>query len=378
VSRAVRPTRLLLLAALLVGAALGAPSPAGAAAPTVWLCKPGKVPDPCRSALTSTVLSTTRAAAGTESAAPARRPGIDCFYVYPTVSDQQTPAADLTVDPAQRAIAQFQASRFSQVCRVFAPMYRQITLQGLGRPATVTAAMRQKAYADVRDAWHEYLRRDNNGRGVVLIGHSQGTFILRRLIAAEIDGKPAVRRRLVSALLLGGDVLVRKGRDSGGDFRHLRACRSPGQLQCVVAFSTYNAPVPADSVFGRPPVSDRGRLQVLCTNPAALRGGAGLLDSYEPTAVFPGTLGLAIGLMQGETPRVPTPWFKVPHGFRARCSTAGGASVLQVAARGSALTLKASPDASWGLHLADVNIGLGNLVSLVRRQAAGYARRTTG
>jgi hypothetical protein len=166
---------------------------------------------------------------------------------------------------------------------------------------------------------------------------------------------------------------VRKGRDSGGDFRHVRACRSPRQLHCVVAFSTYNARVPADSVFGRAPVADRERLQVLCTNPAALRGGAGLLDSYEPTAPFPGTIGAAIGVMQGETPHVPTPWFKVPRGFRARCSTAGGASVLQVVARGSALRLAATPDAGWGLHLADLNIGLGNLVGLVRRQAARHA-----
>ena len=42
--------------------------------------------------------------------------------------------------------------------------------------------MQGQAYADVAEAWHTYLKRFNHGRGVVLIGHSQGTFVLRRLV----------------------------------------------------------------------------------------------------------------------------------------------------------------------------------------------------
>ena len=139
----------------------------------------------------------------------------------------------------------------------------------------------------MRAAWRSYLERYNGGRGVVLIGHSQGTFVLRRLIAEEIDRRPKVRRRLVSALLLGGNVLVRKGRDSGGDFEHVRACRSDRQVGCVVAFSTFNAPVPSDALFGR--TTEPG-LEVLCTNPAALGGGEGPVDAIFPSAPFaPGT-----------------------------------------------------------------------------------------
>ena len=36
--------------------------------------------------------------------------------------------------------------------------------------------------------------------------------------------------------------------------------------------------------------------------------------------------------------------------------------------------LNPSPDATWGLHLLDVNVAQGELVSLVRSQAARYAR----
>ncbi len=73
------------------------------------------------------------------------------------------------------------------------------------------------------------------------MGHSQGTFVLRRMVREEVDPKPKVRRKLVSAILLGGNVTVRKGRDVGGDFKHIRACRSKRQLGCVIAFSAFNA-----------------------------------------------------------------------------------------------------------------------------------------
>jgi len=34
-----------------------------------------------------------------------------------------------------------------------------------------------------------------------------------------------------------------------------------------------------------------------------------------------------------------------------------------------------SPDPTWGLHLLDANIALGNLIALVRSEAAAYVRR---
>src|SRR5438067_1940568 len=126
-------------------------------------------------------------------------------------------------------------------------MYRQATLNAILSPTALTPAVRAAIYANALNGWRTYLRRYNHGRGFVLIGHSQGTFVLRQLIASEIDPKPALRRKLVSALLMGGDVTVRRGRDVGGDFKHVRACHSRSQLGCVVAFSTFDAPAPPDS-----------------------------------------------------------------------------------------------------------------------------------
>lgn len=157
---------------------------------------------------------------------PVAHPAIDCFYVYPTVSMQKTGNANLHVDAEEMVVARVQAARYSQYCRVFAPMYRQVTLAGIGAGRPTTPPSPGLALADVQSAFRTYLRRDNRGRGFVLIGHSQGSFMLRQLIAREIDSKPALRRRLVSAILLGGNVLVKAGKDSGGDFRHIHACHS--------------------------------------------------------------------------------------------------------------------------------------------------------
>ena len=63
---------------------------------------------------------------------------------------------------------------------------------------------------------------------------------------------------------------VKRGKGIGGSFQHVPACRSATQLGCVIAFSTFDQPPPANSLFGRTNVSGD---QVLCTNPAALRGG---------------------------------------------------------------------------------------------------------
>jgi hypothetical protein len=348
---------------------------APASAKTVWLCKPGLAENPCLASLETTVILT-NGQAHDGRVRRVRRPKVDCFYVYPTVSGQPTPNSNREIEAEQRAAARQQASRFSQVCRPFAPMYRQLTLAAVADPGGISVAGARLAYRDVRAAWRDYLRRHNRGRGVVLIGHSQGTYMLRRLIAREIDRRPPVRRRLVSALLIGGDVLVRKGRVAGGDFRNVEACRRPRQTGCVIAYSAFAEPPPADAFFGRAqsrlPGSggDPAKVEVLCTNPASLPGGSGTLRTLFRTERFPGLLGT----LAGDPPAVPTAWAALPGRYTARCRNEGGASWLQVTAGGGdprpAVSQTLGP--AWGLHLYDMNLPLGNLVDAVRRQAKAW------
>ena len=340
--------------------------PASADAKVVWLCNPGQKANPCEPSLTTTNFSPQGKRLGVERVQHAKRRRADCFYVYPTVSDQKRPQATQVVDDVLRSIALYQAARYSRDCRVFAPVYRQVTIQGLVQPGTVTTEMREQGYDDVVEAWRAYLRRFNHGRGVVLIGHSQGTYVLRRLIREEIDPKASARRRLVSAVLLGGNVTVRKGSDRGGDFKRVRACRRAGQTGCVIAFSAFNGPVPANALFGRTPEPG---LEILCTNPAALGGGSAKLTPIYPSAPFADSvIGAAANFAIGDLPRPKTAWAGFPSAYSGRCSRADGASVLQVKPLNGAYPFTPTPDATWGIHLTDANIALGQLANLVRRQ----------
>jgi hypothetical protein len=367
--------RILVFAlALAASALLGASAVASAGAAPVWLCRPGVAPDPCTPGLSTTVYGAKLHKLGVQHPKAVKRPAIDCFYVYPTVSDQTTGNANLHIDPEERSIALYQAARYSQYCKVYAPMYRQVTLAGIGTGAAPsTKPSSALALSSVRSAFASYLTHDNHGRGFVLIGHSQGSFILRQLIAKDVDPKPAVRRRLLSAILLGGNVLVKPGpKGVGGDFKHIPACRSTSQLHCVVAFSTFDTPVPADTKFGASPVNGDS---VLCTNPAALGGGSGTLDSILPTAPFTPSSTLAVGIaLVGLTlPSPHTEWIHFPGSYTARCSSANGAHVLQITPKHGAQTPHPSPDGTWGLHLLDANIALGNLVDLVHSEGVAFA-----
>ncbi len=361
--------------AALVALALIALAGAASARATVWLCKPGTTPDPCAPGLSTTIYNPplTQALAVVHPRARRYRP-VDCFYVYPTVSDEKTGNSDLQIQDTEQSIALYQASRYSQYCNVYAPMYRQVTLVGAGLSGTpTTPANPALGLTDVENALQDYLQHYNHGRGFVLIGHSQGSAVLRAVIAKMVDPYRSVRRRLLSAILMGGNVLVKGNTGIGGDFQHIPACRSRFQLGCVIAFSTFDQPVPSGSLFGRPPASPPGD-EVLCTNPANLGGGSGVLDPIQPSAPFaPGsTISAAITLLNLKVPMPSTVYYEAPGSYVAQCENSNGANVLEITAINGAQRPTPSPTPEWGLHLLDANVALGNLVSDVRSESLAY------
>lgn len=363
---------------------LGLVVPTGAAsAETRWLCHPGLPDDPCRGDQTTTVVRDGGTSLVRTPRVP-RRPGVDCFYVYPTSSEQPSPNAERRSEASVEAVARQQAQRFSTVCRAFAPLYRQRTLAALAAEDAFTEEQQgdfyRLAYGDVRRAWRAYLGEVGPKRRFVLVGHSQGSRLLRKLVAEEIDPRRRLRQRLVSAVLPGADVVVRRGRDRGGDFTHLRLCRSSSQLHCVLAWSAYGETPPDDSRFGRPPLDDSAspgldlpvgrRLEVACTNPASLTRNRRMpVRTIVRSERLPGLLGLLqLQLYGGPPPSAETPWLVPADRYTARCARLNGAHVLRVRPRGDAQQLNPAPDDTWGLHLADVNLVLGDVLRVVRRQ----------
>ncbi len=334
--------------------------------PENWLCLPDRPDDACDQDLDTTVIQPD-GTTSIETFQPAADPPIDCFYVYPTISGDKAMNSDLNAGPEEQATVLNQAARLTSQCRVFAPVYRQVTLAvitgGEGSAGGDRAQAGTIAYNDVADAWRWYLANENDGRGVVLIGHSQGSGHLNQLIRNEIDPNPEVRAKLVGAYLLGSAVRVPEGQVVGGDFQNVPLCEREDETGCVVTYASFRStsPPPPNSFFGRP---RGGEGMAGCVNPAAPAGGSAEMHGYFPSSAA------------GPTP-VTTPFVSLPGLLTAECVVEGDFSYLRVTvhadpadARVDDIPGDLTPE--WGLHLVDVNLAMGDIIAMIGRQAAAY------
>lgn len=354
-----------------------------------WLCWPGR-DDACASDLTTTVVKAD-GSTSTEAFHADPNAKVDCFYVYPTVSLENAAVSDMTVGPEERNVVIQQAARLRAKCRLYAPMYRQFTLAALRAFMTHTALPGGSpprpsiGYDDVVDAWNYYLAHENHGRGVVLVGHSQGSGVLTGLIAKEIDGKPA-QARLVSAILMGTALVVPAGRDVGGDFKSVPLCHAAAQLGCAIAYSSFRetSPPPDNSRFGRPRDPKAVGMDAACVNPARLEGGTDVAKSYFGAAIASVTPTPPFPWLKGKP--ISTPFVSVPGLITATCVHAAPFNYLAIHLNAD----PASPRTSdipgdivvggvtlkdWGLHLIDANLFMGNLVDIVGAEGEAWERK---
>ena len=288
-----------------------------------------------------------------------RRP-IDCFYVYPSVSTEKRPNSDLVIHTAEAYTAVTQAAQFAPDCAVYAPMYNQVTSYA-GKDGVPQGSFNLE-YTDVLAAWRDYLAHYNHGHGVVLIGHSEGSFILERLLrAGEVP-----KKLLVSAILLGGDVQV----DSSNRFAGFPACSSSTQTGCIVAYSSWDRTPPPNASFE----SAASGKHVLCVNPAAPGSSAGA----PVTPLF--TLVEVSGIITKLFKPIPkTVWVSFPNMYTAQCVQQGRQAWLLIKRiphpGDTRQTVSEIQGPQRGLHPADVNIALTELVQLVGDQVDAYLHR---
>jgi hypothetical protein len=346
-----------------------------------WMCKPGLADDVCSRDLDATAV----AADGTTEVVAhevAEEPAIDCFYLYPTVSEDPNPNSDLVPAETQEINTVYnQAARLTSTCRMFAPVYRQVTLSMIGGGG---GADRETAgatsYGDAVDAFKHYIANESDGRGFVLIGHSQGAGLLARMIADEIDDEPRLRDRLVAAYILGSTVNVPEGEVVGGDFDNVPLCEAPDQVGCVVSYATFRTTAPppeGESFFGR--ANEVG--PAACVNPADLAGGgpATLHPYFLADAQAGGLLG---GTSQpfadpARSSEITTPWVTYPDFMEAECATAGDVTYLALTVNGDPADPRTDDiggdlPGGWGMHIVDANIAMGDIESLVASQAEAY------
>ncbi|MDX3004491.1 DUF3089 domain-containing protein [Kribbella solani] len=409
----------LVPAQAVVGASTAAADPL---VTPVWLCRPGMPANPCNqdangnpveSAGTArypdgslVTLDATNvvggAPAGVERFTAQADPPVDCFYVYPTVDLLANPLLNLgsnppVARPEEAAVMLTQAARFASGCRMFAPLYRQATLPDLA-VGVLTGAdpYLGEGFADVQQAWNYYWNHDNldpatgKRRGVILLGHSQGSVALERMIQASIDGNPEVTRQLVSAVLLGGAVTVPTGgvagggADPGSTFQHLPLCQ-PGTsvpVGCVVAYSSYQQAEGTAPGSGSLAWSNDPNHQIACVNPAALVAGTDpgavtSLNTYMPTrALVQGNIlnpngHLWLELLGYDLTSFSTGFAHYASTLTGQCRRTANASWLQIDGGANILPASASTSA-LGLHVADCNLALGDLAELLAAQTVAW------
>jgi hypothetical protein len=347
-----------------------------------WLCKPDIAADACSVDLDATAV----AADGTTEVLPheaADDPPVDCFYVYPTTSRDPGMNSDLVPGEGEEIVTVWnQADRLSSTCRIFAPVYRQVTLAGIsgGGDRGSPDNRWQIAYGDIVDAFRHYVVAESDGRGFVLLGHSQGAGLITRLIQDEIDDEPRLRDRLVAAYILGSSVEVPDGEVVGGSFAEVPLCEADDQTGCVVTYSSYRATrPPADGAFfGRAGDGTRAA----CVNPAALGGGSATLQPYfllDPPrdTLLGGTAAVQPFADPARRSEVSTPWVTYPGLVEGECTSDGAYTYLALTVLGDPADPRTDDIGgdltdAWGMHLVDANVAMGDIEALVARQARAY------
>ncbi|MDD9941365.1 MAG: DUF3089 domain-containing protein [Myxococcales bacterium] len=215
----------------------------------MWLCKPGIAPNYCIEDIADATEALPDGSFRPFMDDLAVDHPIDCLFWYPTVERFEDPTS-LDFDNLAPMLGSIrsQAARFSRVCNVYAPLYRQVSLNNGGDRAL--------GYADVVDGFKHYIANLSEGRNFVIYGHSQGTGHATRLLQDEIDGNDDLRKRLVSAVLIGGGL-------TADTFDNIPLCTAPDQTGCAVGYQAYGPNMSLSGV----------RAGLACTNPGALGGG---------------------------------------------------------------------------------------------------------
>ena len=336
-----------------------------------WLCLPGRS-DICTKPLPTTALNP-NGYGSTGLSSVAKDPPLDCFYVYPTVSNDPGMNSDLSAGREEKLAAESQFARFASVCRPFAPIYRQMTVSAVAAysaGADITPAA-ELAYRDVAAAFRNYLDIRNKGRKFVLIGHSQGSLLLQQLIAREIENRPEIAARMMLAIIPGYDVLVPQGKLVGGTFKKTPLCNTAGQTHCVMSWTSFrerNAP-PEGAMFG---FAARPGMTVGCVNPAlpGSKDWVKLDSNWFARSSYPVPGGPIQWSSEGPP---PTPYLRTEGLVSARCINDGQRGYLSIHTNhnpGDKRTDRIGGEVGilgmflpgWGMHLADIAIAQGDLI----------------
>jgi hypothetical protein len=354
--------------------------------PNMWICGAGTPHDYCLDPQTVTTIAPDGSKT-TSMITAATNPKVDCFYIYPTV-DASSPAGnrkDFSNLPAILDPVHSQALPFSQVCKLYVPLYHQATLASYQNVNANTYL--ENAYADVAAAFRAYMTTFNQGRDFILIGHSQGSHMLRRLIQREVESTPATSAHLLLAFLAGplGDTVVPKGQVVGGSFKSTPLCTSDTQRGCIYSWSSFAKGYEPTSTYGVQFNIPAG-MDIACSVPGVPNGGKGMFSG----ALFWTKFNQAT-LAPPQNSGVSTAYADYPSFFSGQClpaAAANGLSFLEIDAAPGVGDTRTNPipfDNAFfysptvvGLHLIDWSFPMQDALDAVTTRVSGGGTTDAG
>jgi len=176
-----------------------------------------------------------------ELARPSTTKEVDVFFIYPTLlSDKKDPAWNADIyrpDIREEVIALSvtnQASAFADAGNLYVPFYRQAHYKVFDNKLRPIAGDTWTiAYEDVKAAFEYYLKNYNDGKGIIIAGHSQGSMHGSKLVKDFFDGTD-LQSQLVAAYLPGTGIEPLY-------FSSLKPLETPEAIGGYVSWNTYKS-----------------------------------------------------------------------------------------------------------------------------------------
>ncbi|WP_367613574.1 DUF3089 domain-containing protein [Sphingomonas sp. AP4-R1] len=293
---------------------------------------------------------------------PGDYPRAATFYIPPTtyLSKERWngPVADADAKARTILFAKSQASAFNEMGPVWAPYYRQATLGAfLATDDPRSAQALDLAYADVARAFDAFLAEQPLDRPIILVGHSQGSLLLLRLLREKVRGTDLFSR-IVAAYAIGWPISTTADLPA----LSLPACKAPTAHGCLVAWQSFAEPADPrlltayfDATTGYAGLPRKGTA-MLCTNPLTGKAGGSAPASANLGALVPDKDYATASLKKG---------------FVGATCTPGG--VLSIGALPEGFGSYVLPGNNY--HVFDVALFWANLRADARRRTAAMSAR---
>ena len=138
---------------------------------------------------------------------------VDVFLICPTVDTRsETNSFDLNDKLKGNFIYALDLEKgiYDETGRLFSPYYRQMSINAYNLPETEREKAKQIAYEDISAAFRWYLDNENDGRGIILAGFSQGgemcLELLKEYYGGESEEAVALRDGLIAVYSIGWSV----------------------------------------------------------------------------------------------------------------------------------------------------------------------------